>query len=198
MNGARFRALAIVVAAVAVLIVPGIAAAHAELENAMPADGAVLDPPPAEIVFTYTEELDSDSSLVLVDAAGTEVARAGVDPENPVSMRIDEPDLAPGAYEVRSTAIAAHDGAIDRETVTFTVLEPTPAPTAEPTPTPEPSATSGPTASSSASPAPSPSATPSDPTGTNGTDVLLPMLAVLVIALAFGAWLLRNRSRRPG
>ena len=166
--------------------------AHAELESATPADGSVLAAPPAEIVFTYTEELDPDSTLILVDAAGIEVARAGVDAADPLSMRIEPPELQPGTYEVRSTAIAAHDGAIDRETVGFTILEPTPSPTVEPTATPAPS---GPPAATP-SPSPSPSPATSDPAGGNASDVLLPVIAALVIALAFGAWLLRNRSRR--
>lgn len=185
-----------VLAFVAVLMVPGAALAHAELESATPADGAVLDAPPTEIVFTYTEELDPDSTLVLVATGGSEVARAGVDPANPLSMRIDQPDLAPGAYEIRSTAIAAHDGAIDRETTTFTVLAPTPSPTLEPTPTPEPSAT--PALTPAPTPSPSPSPAPADPTAGSTTDILFPLLAVAVIAIAFGAWLLRNRSRRAG
>ena len=182
-------------ALLALLAIPGTVLAHAELENAMPADGAVLDGPPPEILFTYTEELDPDSTLVLVASGGAEVARAGVDAADPLSMRIDAPDLAPGAYEIRSTAIAAHDGAIDRETVTFTVLAPTPSPAIEPTSTPEP-ATSTP--SQAPTPAPSASPAPADPAAGNTTDVLIPLLAVAVIAIAFGAWLLRNRSRRPG
>jgi methionine-rich copper-binding protein CopC len=193
---ARISSRAIALATLVFLVLPGAAAAHAELESAAPADGAVLDAPPAEIVFTYTEELDPDSTLVVVDAAGTEVARTGVDPADELAMRIEAPDLAPGVYEVRSTAIAAHDGAIDRETVSFTILAPTPSPTEAPTPTPEPSET----AAATPSPSPSPSASPSaaGETPTSETDVLIPVLAVGLIALAFGAWLMRNRARRAG
>jgi hypothetical protein len=158
----------------------------------------VLDAPPAEIVFTYTEELDPDSTLVVVDAAGTEVARTGVDPADELAMRIAAPDLAPGAYEVRSTAIAAHDGAIDRETVSFTILAPTPPPTEAPTPTPEPSETAAATASPSPSPSPAPSPSAAGETPTSATDVLIPVLAVGLIAIAFAAWLMRNRARRAG
>jgi methionine-rich copper-binding protein CopC len=198
MSRHRFRASVLLLALLAAGAMPGSVLAHAELESATPPDGAVLDAPPTEIVFTYTEELDSDSTLVLVASGGAEVSRAGVDPANPLSMRIDEPDLAPGAYEIRSTAIAAHDGAIDRETVTFTVLAPTPSPTVDPTPTPEPSATPAPTPTPSPSPSPSPSPAPTDPTATSTSDILIPLLAVGLIAVAFGAWLLRNRSRRTG
>jgi methionine-rich copper-binding protein CopC len=183
---------------VALLAGPVAVMAHAELESATPADGAVLAAPPTEIVITYTEELDpSKSSLTLHDASGAEVASGGVDPDNDAAMRIDPPTLAPGTYEIRSTAVAAHDGAIDRETLTFTISEPTPAPTEAPTPTPSaaPSETPAATALPSAVPSPAPSA---DGTNASSTDVLVPILAAIVLVAVLGGWLLsRSRGRGP-
>ncbi len=57
-----------------------------------------------------------------------EVAAGVVDPDNEKAMRIDPPELAPGAYEIRSTAFAAHDGALKRETLTFTITRALPHP----------------------------------------------------------------------
>ena len=45
--------------------------------------------------------------MELIGPDGTEVAAGGVDPDNEKAMRIDPPELEPGAYEIRSTAFAA-------------------------------------------------------------------------------------------
>lgn len=179
------------------LLWPAAAFAHAELETATPAEGAVLEAPPTEIVFTYTEELDpSGSSLTLHDASGNQIAAGGVDPSDPLIMRIDPPELAAGAYEVRSTALSANDDHLERNVVTFTVSEPTPAPT--PSPTPVPSATAERTARPSASPSAAASPAPSgDGTPTGTTDVLIPIVAAIVLVALLGAWLI-NRSRGRG
>ena len=125
----------------AAFALPLVALAHAELESASPPDGAVLDSPPTEIVLTFTEALDPvKSHMELNGPDGTQVAAGVVDPANEKAMRIDPPELEPGAYEIRSTAFAAHDGALKRETLTFTITEPSPTPTATPTPAPSASA----------------------------------------------------------
>ena len=178
---------------------PLVALAHAELESASPPDGAVLDSPPGEIVLTFTEALDPvKSHMELFGPDGTQVAAGVVDPDDEESMRIDPPVLAPGAYEIRSTAFAAHDGALKRETLTFTISAPSPTPTATPTPAASASATPSPSpkASPSASPSPAPSA--GSPTSVSGADVLLPILAALVVVVLLGAMLLRGRSRGGG
>ena len=178
---------------------PLVATAHAELETASPPDGAVLDSSPSEIVLTFTEALDAVKSHVeLIGADGTQVAAGAVDPDDEKAMRIDPPELEPGAYEIRSTAIAAHDGALKRELLTFTISAPSPSPTATPTPAPSASATasSSPSASPSASPSPAPSA--GGPTRASGADILLPILAALIVVVLLGAMLLRGRSRGGG
>jgi methionine-rich copper-binding protein CopC len=170
--------------------------AHAELDIASPADGAVLAAPPTEIVLTFTEALDAAKSHVeLVGPDGNEAASGGVDPANDTEMRIDPPALGPGAYAIRSTAVAAHDGAVSRETLTFTITAPTPSPTQAPTATP----TASPRATASPSPSPSPSPSASTgPASASGTDVLLPILAALAVVVLLGAMLLRGRSRGGG
>jgi methionine-rich copper-binding protein CopC len=177
---------------------PLVALAHAELESASPPDGAVLDAPPTEIVLTFTEALNVPKShMELIGPDGTQVANGVVDPDNEKSMRIDPPELAPGAYEIRSTAVAAHDGALKREVLTFTITAPSPTPSPT-TSAPPPSA--APSASPSAPPSAVPSPTPSaggDSTASTG-DVLLPIIAALVVVLLLGAMLVRSRSRGGG
>ena len=191
-------AVAVPAVVLALLLWPAAAFAHAELESASPADGAILEAPPTEIVFTYTEELDpSGSSLTLHDASGTQLAAGGVDPSDDLVMRIDPPELVAGAYEIRSTALSAHDDHLERNVVTFTVTEPTPPPTPSPTPAPSATATptTPPTASPSAAPSPSPSA---DGTPASTTDVLIPIVAAVVLVALLGAWLFgRSRGRGP-
>jgi methionine-rich copper-binding protein CopC len=177
---------------------PTSVAAHAELVSSTPADGAVVAGTPDEIILTYSEAMDpAKSSITLHPAGGAEIARGGVDPDNDTVMRMTPPELEAGAYEIRSTATAL-DGHIEHEIVKFTVSEPTPAP-ATPSPTPSASPTVAPTASPTASPSASPSPSAAgDQTPTSTTDLLIPILAVLLIVAVLGTMLVRNRSRGGG
>jgi len=186
----------------AMFAIPLVALAHAELESASPPDGAVLDSPPSEIVLTFTEALDTAKShMELFGPDGAQVAAGVADPDNDKTMRIDPPVLAPGAYEIKSTAFAAHDGALKREVLTFTVNAPSPSPS--PTPA-APSASAAPYASPSASAsappsvAPSPAPSAGGDASASGGDVILPILAALAVVLLLGVFLLRGRSRGGG
>lgn len=189
-------AVLLAAATLTLLATPIVVLAHAELETATPADGSLLDVPPTEIVLTFTEELDPDSHMELNGPDGAQVASGGVDPGNALAMRIEPPGLEPGAYQILSTAIAAHDGAVARETLAFTISEPTPAPTERPTATPSasPSATAVPSAAPSVAPSPSPS---TEGTAGGAADIILPIVALILIVAVLGAWLL-NRSRGRG
>jgi methionine-rich copper-binding protein CopC len=182
------------------LALPLVALAHAELESASPPDGAVLDTPPTEIVLTFTEALDPvKSHMELFGPDGTQMAAGVVDPANDKSMRIDPPELGPGAYEIRSTAFAAHDGALKREVLTFSITAPSPTPTDTPTAAPSASATPSPSPSAppSAAPSPSPSASPGSTSG-SGSDVILPIIVALIVIVLLGTFLRRGRSRGGG
>jgi methionine-rich copper-binding protein CopC len=196
------RAAGFVVAVLlAALALPLVALAHAELESASPPDGAVLAAPPSEIVLTFTEALNVPKShMELIGPDGTQVAAGVVDPDNEKAMRIDPPELSPGAYEIRSTAVAAHDGALKREVLTFTITAPSPSPTVAPTPAPSQSVvpSASPSAAPSQSAAPSPSPSAGGETTASGGDVLLPIIVALVVVLLLGAFLLRGRSRGGG
>ena len=186
----------------AAAVAPVGVAAHAELEETVPAADATVEGSPTEVSATFSETLLADrSSLSLRDAEGAEVAEGGPDPEAPERLLIsDLPDLAPGEYEA-SWAAAADDGHLERGTWTFTVIAaPTPSPSPTPSPTPAPSATATPSPTASPSPAasvaPSPSTSGGDSSQTaSGTDVILPIVAALALVAIVGLYLLTRRGR---
>jgi methionine-rich copper-binding protein CopC len=188
------------VAAMAVLLVPGLVLAHAELETATPADKSTVTEPVAEVSGIYSEAMTPDgSSLIVKDASGATVAEGTVDPEDDTRMVAtpSEP-LANGTYTVESTAIAT-DGHTERATWTFTVAV---APTPSPTPVATTAASAAPTPTAvPATPVPSvaPTPVPSDEgssTG-SGSDALLPIIVALIILGAGAAYLLSRRARPP-
>jgi methionine-rich copper-binding protein CopC len=192
---------AFLLALVLVLAAPGLVAAHAELISTDPEAGSAVEGTPERIVAVFSEELEPDpSSIQLRDPAGDTVATGAVDPDDPTRLVItDVPVLEPGEYQIRWTAVG-DDGHLERGRYSFTVVaaltpEPSPSPTPEPTVT-APPATEAPTEAPTASPEPSPTPDDSDPAA-GTTDVLLPILAVLVILGVLAAALLRRRGASP-
>src|SRR5687768_4192452 len=96
--GSRFLLVATMV--VAALLLPATVAAHAELLETTPADGATVEGTPTEISATFSEALESDgSTLELRDGAGESLATGDLDPDDPARLLIaDVPELAPGTY----------------------------------------------------------------------------------------------------
>lgn len=204
----RIPALALT-AALVVLTLPGLAAAHAELKSATPPDKSTQTEPVTEVSGTYSEAMTPDgSSLIVKASSGAIVARGTVDPDNDKRMvATPATPLGNGKYRVESTAVAT-DGHVEHAVWNFTVaVVATPAPTPSPSPTP----TSTATASASAPPTAAPSAAPSIPVPSNaptaapsGTgdpaastgDVILPILVALII-LGAGAFYLLSRRNRP-
>lgn len=193
----QYRVVLVVLIAAIALAFPVGVAAHSELKTADPPDGAVLSAPPAKVVLTFTETLNpAKSSVTLHDAAGTEIAKGGVDPTDLAVMRLTPPALDPGTYEIRWTS-AALDGDLLRGVLHFTLTAPSPTPTPTATPSAAPSASPSPSAAPSVISSPSPSASPG-PASTSASDVILPILAALVLVGVLGALLLRGRSRGGG
>jgi methionine-rich copper-binding protein CopC len=191
----------LLMAVVLALILPAIVAAHAEIKVATPAGGATVTTPVSEVSATYTEALDADSRLVVVDGDGVTIARGAVDPADDRRMvaKLDQAYVT-GTFTVRSTAIAL-DGHVERATWTFTVAVP-----ATPTPTPLctdqcPGQSNPPPSPSAQTPSPTPAPTvapsagpqPSSPSGTS--DAILPIVAALAIVV-IGAGALLGRGRR--
>jgi methionine-rich copper-binding protein CopC len=198
----RSVTLAASLMALAAFLVPTAVSAHAELDTVTPADGSTVEVAPTEIVMTFTQNLDaSKSSIVLVTAAGAQVASGGeVAASEPRQMTVALPGLEPGAYEIRWTSWSAEDDEGDRGITTFTYTPPPPTPSPSPTPTLAPSATpapsASPTVSPSATPVPSPSGSGSPTSST--TDILIPIIAAIILVAGLGYWLMRRRSGAGG
>lgn len=203
---ARGRLLCLATAVLLVMVLPAVAAAHAELETSSPADGATVPSPfDGPIVLGFSAALADGSKADLLGPDGGTIASATVDRPGAKMTFALGAALAPGAYEIKWTSVA-EDTDVDRGTVRFTVAPaaPTASPSAPPTTAPTASA-AAPTPSaepaSTASPAP-PSAEPSGTVdaSTSGGDVLLPIIVALIVVGAGAVYLLsrRNRPTSPG
>lgn len=184
------------------MLAPGSALGHADLVTVVPADGATVAGPPAEIVMTFSQNLDSGrSSIRLVDAGGSVIADGGrVDPDNVRTMRLALPTPPPpGRYTLRWTSFSTEDGERHTGTTTFRIAAPTPPPASAPpapsaAPTAAPSETAAPPASSPTSaPTYSHPPTPAPPAASTA-DAVLPLVVVLVVLVVLGARFLRGRT----
>jgi len=122
MRGSARRVAAFLLAfPLAVMLLPGLAAAHSDLVSSDPAQGAVVPSPySGPIVLTFSEHLASGSMADLVDSAGTTFAKAVVDPNAKTMTFTLTTPLVPGAWQVRWVSIA-DDGDLLRDIVRFTV-----------------------------------------------------------------------------
>ena len=96
-------AVAGAVAAVALLLVPARADAHAELVSTEPAASQQLETPPDLVVLHFTESVDmTDETIEVLDATGTRIEVG--EPEHPdgdgAAVAASLPDLDDGAYVV--------------------------------------------------------------------------------------------------
>jgi methionine-rich copper-binding protein CopC len=204
----RRSVAAVAIAWLGLLIAPGVALAHAELDTVTPKDKGTV-PAPTQIVMTFTENLNpSGSNIRLVDASNAVIAQGGtVDPSTPKQMTLDlsATPLAPGAYTIRWTSTSALDGDVARGTTTFTATAATAppaspsaapsAPSAEPSVADSPSPAASPTGISSDAPVASGSDTSGGSGSTSGTDAIVPIVVGVAVLGGLGWWLLRGRSR---
>ncbi len=102
--------------AVGALFAAGPAWAQGELVELTPADGTVVDAPPAAVIARFDVELDPAAGFIeVVDDSGAVVARGGVDRDDPdnTSMLVGLPGSAQrGAYTVRWEVHVASDGQV--------------------------------------------------------------------------------------
>lgn len=187
----RSRLLVLPALLAALVIWPQVALGHAELDSATPGPGDAVVGSPAEIVATFTQDLDmSRTTMEVRDAAGATVAEGPVRGDGPRELRLALPELAPGDYEVRWTSFSAEDSELERGRYTFTVL---PAPSPSPSPAPSAAAPTTPTTAPATVPPPTPSPAPVPPVADDGVAALLPIGIALVAIVVIGAWLLRRR-----
>jgi methionine-rich copper-binding protein CopC len=193
-----FRRVAALIsmAALAIVLLPGLATAHADLVTATPADNSTVAPPVAEVSGVYSEAMSPNGSSILVkDASGATVAQGTVDPAKDTRMvATPATPLGSGAYTVQWTSVAL-DGHLLRGTWVFTVAV---APTVAPTPVAS-AAPSAVATASAAAPSPSTGPTPvpsaAGTTGNDPGDVALPILVALIVLGAGAAYLLSRRNR---
>ena len=110
-------------ALLALVLLPGTAAAHAELVVLEPGRPGGPHRPAAEITGDFSEEVDPTRSVMeLRGPDGAPLATGGVPTGGPPTrMAIAGlPTLAPGVYEVRWTTVTADDDGVERGTFTFT------------------------------------------------------------------------------
>jgi methionine-rich copper-binding protein CopC len=180
----------------AVLLFPGLVAAHAELVTATPADKSTVTQPVTEVSGIYSESMSPNgSSIVVKDASGATVAQGTVDPAKDTRMvATPTTPLGSGAFTVQWTSVAL-DGHLLRGTWVFTVAV---APTVAPTPVPSAAPSAAATASAAApspSTAPTPAPSAAGTTGSDPGDVALPILVALIVLAAGAAYLLSRRNR---
>src|SRR5919106_828269 len=116
------RLLFVTSLAVSLAALPTAALGHAEFFASEPADGAVVDEPPAEVVITFDGELQSERSEFRVAGPGGEVGVGAVDLEVAERnvLRGAVAITEPGIYTVKWTAVA-DDGHEEVGDFSFTV-----------------------------------------------------------------------------
>ena len=103
---------------------PSLAAAHTELIESSPADGAQLDEPPTEVVLTFEGEVSEDSSFTVTDADGNEVGSGELD-LNVADRNVLRGEMTiteDGTYTVAYSIVGEDGDPIEGE-VTFSVGE---------------------------------------------------------------------------
>jgi methionine-rich copper-binding protein CopC len=190
----RSRLLTIPALLAALLLWPQAVLGHAELDTATPGPGDEVIGSPAQIVATFTQDLDmSRTTMEVRDASGARVAEGPVRGDGKRELVLALPELGPGEYEVRWTSFSAEDSELERGRYSFIVL-PAPSPTPAPTTAPTEAPTVAPPISATATPAPAPSATSAPIDGADtGVAALLPIGVAVIALVAIGAWLLRRR-----
>ena len=196
-------------ASFAILALPGLVLAHAELKTASPAAKSTVTEPVEVVSGIFTEAMKADgSSLIVKDAAGATVANGTVDPADDKRMvATPATQLGSGVYAAAWTAVAT-DGHVERGRWTFTVAV---APTAASRPVPTAASSVARSIAPSAQPteartpeadtpvpsiAPTPAASADGGATGSGGDVVLPIVVALVVLGAGAAYLL-SRSTRP-
>jgi methionine-rich copper-binding protein CopC len=107
----------------AALLLPGIAQAHAILEESAPPAGASVKPGPLDLRLRYNSRIDRGRSrltLIRPDRTKDTIAITADSPPDIIAAHLD---LSPGAYVIRWQVLAV-DGHITRGDVPITVTAP--------------------------------------------------------------------------
>lgn len=104
--------------------------AHSSLVRSEPENGEVLEESPAQVAVWFSEELDSQSSTILVfDSQYNQVdngdGNVDLSDLDHLSMTVGLPPLSSGTYTVQWAAVSVEDGDATEGGFTFTVGNPT-------------------------------------------------------------------------
>ena len=89
--------------------------AHAYLAESMPRNGELLDDAPTEVIAFFTEELETSSTIIVLDESGTQIDNGDgmvdlYDPEHKKMIVTLPENLPQGLYTVEWDVLSAEDG----------------------------------------------------------------------------------------
>ena len=115
-----------IVSALVLMLTAGAALAHAHLQKAVPANGAVLKDSPSNIVLTFSEP--AKLTACWLEKTGEPSIKIGGLPESPArDISVPVPQLKPGAY-ILSWRVVGDDGHVMGGQLKFSVATPAVAP----------------------------------------------------------------------
>lgn len=104
-------------------LLPGLARAHAILEDSQPPSGGSTPAGTITLRFRYNSRVDRARSRLTLTRPDHSQVVLRIDPDGPPDIITTQIDLTPGAYSVRWQVLAV-DGHITRGDVPFTVTAP--------------------------------------------------------------------------
>ncbi len=103
-------------------LTPGLAGAHAALEESRPANGEALDSAPTEILLRFTEPPDLELTTIgVVSSTGASVETGPVRAAPDRAVRVPLPDLPDGVYTVTWRTVSQTDGHVTASALSFGV-----------------------------------------------------------------------------
>lgn len=103
----------------AFLLVPGVACAHAILQDSQPAAQAAVPPGPREIVLRFNSRIDKERSRLTLRGTHAEMVLP-LAPDSPADTLAARIELTAGEYALRWQVLAT-DGHMTRGDLHFTV-----------------------------------------------------------------------------
>jgi methionine-rich copper-binding protein CopC len=109
------------VTALLAALLPGLAAAHARLQQVSPADGSVVQSAPGQLLLTFSEP--AHLTQLSIQRQGEAQPRRITPLPTAVGkdFTVALPSLGPGAYTVTYRVVSADDGHITSGTVRFRI-----------------------------------------------------------------------------
>lgn len=170
------------------MVAPVTAYAHTGLKSSVPAQDEVVATATKEITMEFNTEIESLSTVEVVDAKGEKVKVSEVQVKSPMMVAKFETDLPNGVYTA-NWKIIGKDGHPVAGKYSFTVQlpatpAPTPTPTISPTMTPLPTVTPVPT--------PTPTNVQAASTGSAESNSYVPAIIIGLVVVGVVAFILRR------